>query len=56
MRARIEIGTKTSGLSSIVVPPKPRGATPTIVIDWPLTTSGVVSTSGLPPNRFCQKA
>ena len=41
MSARIEIGTKTSGRSSIVVPLKPRGATPTIVIDWPLTTSGV---------------
>ena len=40
--ARIVIGTKTSGSAPSVVPSKPRGATPTIVIDWPLTIERLV--------------
>ena len=38
------------------MPLKPRGATPTIVIDWPLTMIGWFSTAGLPPSRVVQYA
>jgi hypothetical protein len=33
---------------------KPRGATPTTVIDWPFTSMVLLSTLGLAPRRVVQ--
>ena len=46
-KPRIVIGTNTSGLTPSVVPSNPRGATPTIVIVWPLTMSGWFEHAGI---------
>ena len=45
------IGTNTCGVAPSVVPVKPRGATPTIVSDWPLTMMVSFRTFGSAPNR-----
>lgn len=50
MKAFIVIGTKTLGFDPNVVPSNPRGATPTIVIDCPLTVIVWLSASRKPPN------
>ena len=52
----IVTGTKTAGLIPSVVPSNPRGATPTMVIGWPLTIIVWFRTAGFSPNRFCQYA
>ena len=41
------IGTNTSGCTPSVVPSNPRGATPTIVIVWPLTIMRLVQRTGI---------
>ena len=46
-KPRIVIGTNTSGFTPSVVPSKPCGATPTIVIVWPLTISGWFEDAGI---------
>jgi hypothetical protein len=47
MSSRIESGTKTFGSDPSVVPVKPAGATPTIVIGCPFTISLAFRTAGL---------
>ena len=51
---RIEIGTNTLGSVPSVVPLNPRGATPTIVNDWPLITIVSLTTAGFPPSLDAQ--
>jgi len=46
--------TNTCGRDPRVVPRKPRGATPTIVIGWPLTRSVWLRTAGLAPRCVTQ--
>ena len=50
------IGTNTFGSDPSVVPRNPSGATPTIVIDWPLIVIFSPTTSGRPANPVCQYA
>ena len=47
-------GTNTSGSNPSVVPSNPRGATPTTVIAWPLTTRVSFRMAGLSSNRVRQ--
>ncbi len=54
MISRMVIGTYTFGLTPIVVPSNPRGATPTIVIVWPLTIIDWFRTFGSAPKCRCQ--
>jgi len=50
------IGTNTFGVTPIVVPSKPRGATPTIVSVRPFTMSVWPTTEGSDAKRDCQYA
>jgi hypothetical protein len=54
MRPRIESGTKRYGVEPSVVPSKPFGATPTIVIGCPLTIIDLFTTFGSAPRRVSQ--
>ena len=46
----METGTKTTGRLPRVVPSKPRGPTPTMVSDCPLTVMTCPTTDGSDPN------
>src|SRR5439155_21781112 len=56
MKPRIVIGTNTCGRDPSVVPSNPRGATPTMLIGWPLTIIVWFNTVGAAANRVCQYA
>jgi hypothetical protein len=54
IRPRIVSGTNTSGFSPSVVPLKPRGVTPAMVMAWPLMTRVSFKIEGLSSKRVRQ--
>ena len=56
MTCRIVIGTYTLGDVPSVVPSNPFGATPMIVIVWPLMMIFSLTMFGFAPSFVCQKS